>query len=68
MKLYNGREYKWWIIRNDHVCRFCNIKGIDYHFPTTRTWQGQKGYWGELANLFRKHVRECHPEVEVTNA
>jgi hypothetical protein len=20
---YNGREYKWWIVRNAHLCKLC---------------------------------------------
>ncbi len=23
MKLYRGREWRWWIVRNGHYCHFC---------------------------------------------
>ena len=78
---FNGREYKWWIVRNSHLCQFCiqrdGITAVraDLNHPARlgsqalnlRRGKGQytKGYWNTMFQLFKKHVNQYHPEVKI---
>jgi len=82
MKLYNGREYKWWVVRNAHWCGFCvardggEVINRDPNHPgrlglqclNKREGQGQytNGYWQAMKGIFARHMAEYHPEVKTT--
>ena len=59
-KLIRGREWKWWIVRNDHQCGFCQ-EACDRDRNATHTILGivaklrleDKGY----RNVYQDHPR-----------
>ena len=84
MKMYNAREYRWWLKRNSHFCGFCLARDggeaieRDLNHPgrlglqclNRRKGKGQwsNGYWQTMKGIFARHIGEHHPEVKITEA
>ena len=63
-KIINGREWKWWIVYNDHSCLFCHNNNVSMslgHLTGTNMCDGK--YWGKLYHVFMKHLKEYHPDI-----
>lgn len=58
-KMIRRRHWKWWIVRNDHHCRFCEDRAeIDRN--ATRTILGIVAKL-RLEDKGHKHVYQGHP-------
>jgi len=73
---YDRREWRWWIIYNDHSCRFCYmIRNKTGYVPPegfslgkrTGMKQTQKGYQNKLYHVWVKHMKETHSNLIVKN-
>ena len=61
---YNGREWNWWVVYNDHSCLFCHKNNIAFPLGgLTGKNQTDKGYWNSLYQVWIKHMKEYHPEI-----
>ena len=59
-----GREWKWWIIFNDHSCKLCWAQNIALSLgKLTGKSMVDKGYYNSLYQVWLKHINEYHPEL-----
>lgn len=63
-----GRDWKWWIIRNSHDCRFCHEEGrrVSLGGEVVRLYgigMSHPDYWRRLYQVWIAHMKEYHPEL-----
>ena len=72
-----GREWKWWVKMNAHVCAFCRdtlhevgAENMDKSQladmglgKQTGMTMTQKGYWNKLYQVWVRHMKEYHLDI-----
>lgn len=71
-KLYHGKEWKWWIARNSHLCKLCD-EGQFYNtdhpchlglqaYKKNGLDQTDRNYWKGLYQTWIAHVKQYHKD------